>query len=159
MESKIRICDSVEWEIKDKTGKVKAHGRNVDLITAYGLGMLGSLLVSSTQGSVTQAISIVIGTGTTAANVSDVNLQSLTKRKTANVTYATTVCTNDTAQFAASFSSSDGLSGSMQWTESGLDQGTTNTLCMHQVNSAQTLNWSAGDVLNLTIKVQFEQGS
>lgn len=97
---------------------------------------------------------IAMGTGTTAAAVTDTTLQtelstSGLSRVNATATRVTTSVTNDTAQLANTFS----VTGTVAVTESGiLNAASTGTLLARQVFSA--INVVNGDSLAVTWKVQ-----
>lgn len=99
---------------------------------------------------------IAVGTGTTAAALTDTTLE--TESATAGLTRAastnsrvTTDVTNDTAQFVKAFS----VSGTVAVTESGvLSASSSGTLLARQVFSA--INVVSGDTLTITWKVDVD---
>lgn len=97
---------------------------------------------------------IAIGTGTTSESASDTALESEVKRKSASKSLVTTNVTNDTLQLQATFSSSDGLSGSSAITESGVfNSSTGGTMLNRKTFSAVNCDWDAGDSLQVTWKI------
>lgn len=123
-----------------------------NLITNAGFALAAGLLNGS--GSPAAATFIAVGTGVTAANVTDTTLQTETatsglSRAAGTLSLVTTSVTNDTAQILKSFS----VSGTVAVTESGvLNAASTGTLLCRQVFSA--INVVNGDTLQVTWKVQ-----
>jgi hypothetical protein len=96
-----------------------------------------------------------IGSGTTAEAVTDTALEYEVKRKVATVTQETTTVTGDTAKLEATFSSADGLTGSMNISEAGIfNLDTGGDLLARKVFSAVPVNWDAGDTLTIRYYVQ-----
>jgi hypothetical protein len=123
-----------------------------NLITNAGFALAAGLLNGS--GSPAAATYIAVGTGTTAAAVTDTALQTESStsglsRASATVSLVTTSVTNDTAQMTKTFS----VTGTVAVTESGvLNASSTGTLLSHQVFSS--INVVNGDSLAITWKVQ-----
>lgn len=123
-----------------------------NLITNAGFALAAGLLNGS--GSPAAATYIAVGTGATAANVTDTTLQTETatsglSRAAGTVSLVTTTVTNDTAQILKSFS----VSGTVAVTESGvLNAASTGTLLCRQVFTA--INVVNGDTLQVTWKVK-----
>jgi len=127
-------------------------------ITNAGFAEVAGLLLADVGGSAFDYVAI--GTGTTAFSASDTALETEIKRKAGTGSRVTTTVTNDTAQLQATFSSSDGLTGSSAVTESGvLNASSDGTLLCRQTFSALNLNWDSGDSLQVTWKIQIKQGS
>jgi hypothetical protein len=123
-----------------------------NLVTNAGFaGSAGRLMGSGAPAAFTY---IAVGTGTTAAAVTDTALQTETStsglgRVAGTVSLVTTTVTNDTAQVTNTFS----VTGTVAVTESGiLNAASTGTLLCHQVFSA--INVASGDSLQVTWKVQ-----
>lgn len=96
-----------------------------------------------------------IGSGTTAEAVTDTALEYEVVRKAATVTQTTTTVTDDTALLEATFSSADGLSGTMNISEAGIfNLSTGGDLLARKVFSAVPVNWDAGDTLTIRYYVQ-----
>jgi hypothetical protein len=99
---------------------------------------------------------IAVGTGTTAAAVTDTALETETatsglSRAASTNSRVTTDVTNDTAQFTKTFS----VSGTVAVTESGvLDASSTGTLLARQTFSA--INVVNGDSLTITWKIDVD---
>lgn len=123
-----------------------------NLITNAGFALAAGLLNGS--GSPAAATFIAVGTGTTAAAVTDTTLQTETatsglSRAAGTLSLVTTGVTNDTAQILKSFS----VSGTVAVTESGvLNAASVGTLLCRQVFTA--INVVNGDTLQVTWKVQ-----
>jgi len=98
---------------------------------------------------------LAIGSGTTAEAVTDTALEAEVARKSATVTQVTTTVDGDTALLEASFSSADGLTGTMNISEAGvLNAPTGGDLLARKVFSAVPVNWDAGDTLTIRYYVQ-----
>ena len=133
-------------------GRWSAHKVFRNLVTNAGFaGAAGRLMGSGAPAAFTY---IAVGTGTTAAAVTDTALQTETTtsglaRANGTVSLVTTTVTNDTAQVTNTFS----VTGTVAVTESGvLNAASAGTLLTHQVFSA--INVASGDSLQVTWKVQ-----
>ena len=140
--------------VRDKDGNIKQKIDIHNVITnsgkAYTAGLLGGINTAPFE-------YIAIGTGTTAASASDTALQNEIARKQATVSQTTTSVTNDTLQLQATFSSSDGLSGTSNVSESGVFNASSGgTMLCRQTFSAISVNWDAGDTLQITWKIQVQ---
>ena len=123
-----------------------------NLITNAGFaGAAGRLMGSGAPAAFTY---IAVGTGATAANVTDTTLQTETatsglSRVAGTASLVTTTVTNDTAQLTTTFT----VSGTVAVTESGvLNASSSGTLLCRQVFSA--INVVSGDSLAITWKVK-----
>ena len=140
--------------VRGKTGEIEEEEFE-NLITNVGKAEVAKLIGSGLGG--TSFAYIAIGTGTTAAAATDTTMEAEVKRKAATVTNVTTTISNDTAQFEATFSSADGLSGTVDITEYGLfNDPTAGALLSHVVQAAKSLDWDAGDSLTVTWKIQVQ---
>jgi len=136
---------------KAKTGEI-IEEEFENLVVNAGKAEVAKLIGSGLGG--TAFSYIAIGTGTTAEAATDTALEAELKRKAATVSSVTTNVTDDTAQFEASFSSDDGLSGSSDVTEYGLfNDATAGTMLSRVVQSAKNLDWDAGDTLSVTWQI------
>lgn len=123
-----------------------------NLITNAGFALVAGRINGS--GSPAAATYIAVGTGTTAANVTDTALQteitdSGLERASATVSLVTTTVTNDTAQMVVTFT----VTGTKAVTESGvLNASSSGSLLCRQVFSA--INVVNGDSLQITWKVK-----
>jgi len=98
---------------------------------------------------------LAIGSGTTAEAVTDTALQYEIIRKLATITQTTTTITDDTALLEATYSSADGLTGTMNISEAGiLNLPTAGDLLARKVFSAVPIDWDAGDTLTIRYYVQ-----
>jgi len=96
-----------------------------------------------------------IGSGTTAESATDTALEYEIIRKTATVTQTTTTITDDTALLEATFSSADGLTGTMTISETGiLNLATGGDLLARKVFAGVPVDWDAGDTLTIRYYVQ-----
>lgn len=133
-------------------GSYRSSKKIGNLITNAGFALAAGLLNGS--GTPAAATYIAVGTGTTAAAVTDTALQTETatsglSRAAGTVSLVTTTVTNDTAQIAKTFS----VTGTVAVTESGvLNASSTGTLLCRQVFSA--INVVNGDSLAVTWKIQ-----
>jgi hypothetical protein len=178
IEEKTGIIDLVEFVHYDKNGKVinrynskqkglfhrllvKLHIRKPQCLTNAAFAALSAMILLDV-GGVTAWDFMALGTGTTGSGDPTVSaLVTEINRKAAVGTQQTTTVTNDTAQWQATFSSADGLSGISNVTEIGIFNLATlgGTMLMRQVFSAEIMNWDAGDSIQFTVKVQMKQGS
>jgi hypothetical protein len=153
MENAMQVLDICVATHRDKEGNVKAHRRVVDVITNTGLAEIAGLILADISGQT--AFDIVgIGTSDATAQATNDGLTSEAKRKAGTGTRETTTVTNDTAQIVATFSSADGLSGTMAIKEAIIANMTTTgiTLC-RQTFAALNVDWDAGDSVEITEKV------
>lgn len=123
-----------------------------NLVTNAGFaGAAGRLMGSGAPAAFTY---IAVGTGTTAAAVTDTALQTETTtsglaRASGTVSLVTTTVTNDTAQVTNTFT----VTGTVAVTESGvLNAASAGTLLCHQVFTA--INVASGDSLAITWKIK-----
>lgn len=126
-------------------------------ITNAGLAEVAGLLTADTAGSLTAFDYIAIGTGTTAADATDTQLEEEiiagggNRRGVGDVTgtQETTTVTNDTGQFVTTFT----FTGTYAVTESGVFNATsTGDMLCRQTFSP--INVASGDSLQITWKVQ-----
>ena len=141
---------------------VKLHLSH-NTMTKYGFAAAAGLLANI--GSYTAFGSIGIGTGTNPSSVNDQYMQTPLKIKSVTPTQVTTSYSNDTVQWQATFSNAlDGLTGTDSITEIAILNGNTNTtptiMLLHQVYSpADSVNFSQGDTITVTVTDKMEQGS
>ncbi|RLI87526.1 MAG: hypothetical protein DRP01_01585 [Archaeoglobales archaeon] len=97
-----------------------------------------------------------IGSGTTSEAVTDTELEAEIIRKSATVSQETTSVSGDTAKLEATFSSADGLSGTMNISEAGVFNASAGgDLLARKVFSAVPIDWDAGDTLTIRYYIQF----
>jgi hypothetical protein len=124
-----------------------------NIITNAGLAAIIRLVFSGL--TETKFGYLAIGTGTTSESATDTALQSEVKRKAATISQTTTTVTGDTALNEATFSSADGLSGTMNISEAGIFNASTGGILLaRKVFSAIPINWDAGDTLTIRYYVQ-----
>lgn len=154
-EKKMVVRDRVLIKVFDANGNVKYEydtGWSDNGITNAGFAEVAALIGSGLGG--TSFGYVAIGTGTTPFSPTQTALVTEIKRKTATVSRVTTNVTNDTTQWVATFSSADGLSGTSTVTESGVfNASSEGTMLCRQVFSGISLNWDAGDSIQVTWKV------
>jgi hypothetical protein len=101
---------------------------------------------------------LAIGTGTTAESPTDTALVSEVKRKTANISQTTTSVSGDTALVSATFSKTDGLTGSQNICEAGIFNASTGGIMLaRKTFSCVPLNWDAGDSITINYYVQMSR--
>lgn len=138
--------------VRDSKKQIKEVRIVKNLITSAGKAGLASRIGGS--GAEAAFTYLAVGTGATAANISDTALQaeitdSGLQRVNASVSRVTTSVTNDTSQLQNTFS----VTGTKAVTECGiLNAGASGTLLCRQVFSA--VNVINGDSLQVTYKVQ-----
>lgn len=149
----MQVCDEVFVVHKDKAGNVKDRRHVLDIITNDGLAEISGLILTDISGQTAFDV-IGIGTGDSTAQATNTGLESEVKRKAGAGTQETTSVTDDTSQIVATFSSGDGLSGTMAIKEACIANMTTTgiTLC-RQVFAALNVDWDAGDSVEITEKV------
>ncbi|MCJ7767088.1 hypothetical protein MUP79_01675 [Candidatus Bathyarchaeota archaeon] len=178
------IVDEVSWVHRDKNGKIinqsrsdtrwnrlliRLHLRKHRAIADVGMANMAGLLLSDIGGTAYDYIAI--GTGTTAADHADTQLETqIGVRQHAVGTRVTTGgITNNTAQLVAEFSQAidatlvNVVPGTPDaWTEEGVfydAAGTTVSMLWRQTQAAENIDWDAGDTLTLTCKTQMKQGA
>jgi hypothetical protein len=154
--------DRVILEHRDKDGNLidmrDSGWREHECLTKYGFAEVAGLLLTDVGGTAFDYIAI--GTGAVGETVDDQTLGTEVKRKAGTGTRVTTTQTNDTANLTTTFTSADTLSGTTAVTESGvLNAAANGTLLCRQVFAALNINWTAGDSLAVTWKVQAKQGA
>jgi hypothetical protein len=142
-----------ELRIRGITGTLDYTATSHNLITNVGHAAANARI--SGQGSYNAFVNLAIGTGTTAAAVTDTALQTeITTnggaRGAATASQVTTSVTNDTTQLQKTWT----FTGAFAVTEEGiLDNASSGgNLLAHQVFSA--INVASGDQLTITHKVQ-----
>ncbi|MGB9856100.1 MAG: hypothetical protein ACPLKS_06120 [Caldisericum exile] len=134
-------------------------GLRHNTMTATGFAHTAYLLGDKDNASASYGY-IAIGTNNTAATVDDTALGTEVVRKTAVFTRLTTVKANDTAQWTATFSSADNLTGTMTIYEVGVfNDSTAGDMLTRIVYAGDNMNWDAGDTLEIRVKVQIKQGT
>lgn len=138
---------------KDRDGNVKGTREVIDIITNGGLAEVAGLILNDVTGQ-TAFDFVGIGTGDAVAEATNDSLEFKAKVKAGVGTRTTTNVTNDTAQIVATFSSADGLSGTMGVREADIqNMSTTGIVLCRQVFAALNVDWDAGDSVEITEKV------
>jgi len=179
----VKIEGWVEVIVKDKDGKIKSYigpkkeliddppGEPVlssvpgdfqdyywlrNIITNTGLSAIIKLVFSGL--SDTKFGYLAIGSGTTTESATDTALQTEITRKSATVSQTTTSVSGDTALVSATFSKSDGLSGTGSVCEAGiLNASSGGELLARKTFSCVSLNWDAGDSITINYYVQMSR--
>lgn len=182
MKAKAHLNLNVSYELKDKNGNTKKlfqenrlwkflHRLGIqapqitpfgsfvetkqvaNLVTNAGKALMAGLLT----GDVTNFFDYIeVGTGTTAAAVTDTALETAItdsglQRATSTNSRVTTDVTNDTAQFVKAYS----VTGTKAVTESGVfDASSSGNMLARQVFSA--INVVSGDTLTVTWKIDID---
>jgi hypothetical protein len=172
------MVDRIVVEHKDRYGKVISRrefprdyslfhkflvkiGLRHNTISEYGMAIAAGLLI----GTGSAFTYVGIGTGTTAAAVTDAGLQTQISRLSCTPTRITTTYTNDTIQLQVTFSHANdsNLTGTSSVTEVGVfnaSGSTSQAILFHIVYSpADSCNWDQGDQLTVTATCQLKQGS
>jgi len=127
-----------------------------NIITNVGLAAIIRLVFSGL--TETKFGYLAIGTGTTAESATDTALVSEVKRKTATISQTTTTVTGDTALVSATFSKTDGLTGSQSICEAGIFNASTGGILLaRKTFSCVPLNWDAGDSITINYYVQMSR--
>ena len=130
------------------------------MITQTGMAETAGLILTDVGGTAFDVVGI--GDSNTAESNAHTDLQAATnkKRKAGTGTRVTTTYTNDTAQIVVTFSSADTLSGTWNVQEAGVFNNTSGgTMLFRKIFTAKSVNWDAGDTLEVTAKCQIKQGS
>lgn len=143
---------SIKWVIDTaKDPKSKSMAKT-------GMAQVSGLILTDVGGTAFDYIGI--GTGTTAESADHTDLITPVKRKAGTGTQVTTTFTNDTAQLVATFSSADTLSGSSAIAEGGVFTAVSaGVMLFRKIFTAKTVDWNAGDTLEVTAKCQLKQGT
>lgn len=179
---KFGVIDEISYVHRDKNGKVikryksnnwknrlwiKLHLKKHQLMTNEGFAQVAAYLlhdVDLDHGTYKNCDLIAIGSGTIPADPADYNLgvQQGTFQPGAGSRITVGGVTNNTAQLIATFSQAidPTLTGTDLITEVGMFWDTTShAMLMRQVFAAESMNWDAGDSIEMTVKVQVKQGT
>jgi len=152
----ILVCRRKDGSVKWKIDTAK-EGRSQSMAKT-GMAQVAGLILLDVGGTAFDFIGI--GTSTVAESPDHTDLQAPVKRKAGVGTRVTTVFTNDTAQLVTTFSSADTLSGSHNIAEAGVFTAlTAGVMLFRKVFTAKTVDWDAGDTLEVTAKCQMKQGA
>ena len=135
---------------KDRIGNVIYSKKISNVITNVGKAEVAGLINEVTSGGFKY---IAIGTGTTSPSASDTALENEVARKLGTTSRKTVNVTNDTAVVEATFSSSDGLSGSQTISESGLFDDSAGGNILSRDSLSDTMNWDNGEQLTIRYEI------
>jgi len=159
----LALVDEILLVCRDKEGRVKwiydskADPRSRSMAKT-GMAQVAALILVDVGGTAFDYVGI--GTSTTAESADHTDLQTPVKRKAGTGTRVTTTFTNDTAQLVATFSSADTLSGSQAIAEAGVFNAASGGIMLfRKIFTAKTVDWDAGDTLEMTAKCQMKQGA
>jgi len=159
------FSDEVEFIHRDKDGKIinqwTSKGKPHNCLQNLFFADIASLILLDV-GDPTEYDYIAIGTGAGAATPTQTTLGTEVSRLAAVGTRVTTTVANDTAQLVITFSKAadGGLTGTMNITEVGVfNAAAAGTMAMRQTFTAESMNWDAGDTLEMTVKIQAKQGA
>jgi len=143
---------SVKWVI-DTTKEKKSNS-----MAQTGMAQVAALILTDVGGIAFDFIGI--GTSNAAESAAHTDLQASVKRKAATGTRVTTTFTNDTAQLVATFAAADTLSGSNTIQEGGVFTAVSaGVMLFRKIFTGKTVDWDAGDTLEVTAKCQMKQGT
>lgn len=156
------LVDTIKLVCKRKDGTVKWLGepKESNSITNTGMASVSGLILTDIGGTAYDFVGI--GDSGTAEDPAHTDLQAATNkvRKTATGTQVTTTQTNDTAQLVATFSSADGPTGTWSVQEAGVFTAVSaGTMLFRKIFTAKSVDWDAGDTLEVTAKCQVKQGA
>jgi len=175
---KVGMVDTVEFIHRDKNGKiikryrskrgllnrilVALHIRPHNSMTNVGFAIVAGLIVADVGETAFDYMQI--GTGITGATAGDHQLETPQGvRQLTTGSRVTTTQTNDTCQWVAVFSQAIDatLTGIDNITEVGIFNHVSadNKMLLRLVFSAETMDWDAGDSLEMTVKCQMKQGA
>jgi len=160
---KLGMVDQMILVCRRKDGSIKwvidtARDPKSKSMAKTGMAQVAGLILTDVGGTAFDFIGI--GTGTTAPTADDTDLQTSVKRKAATGTRVTTTFTNDTAQLVATFAAADTLSGSHNITEGGAFTAVSGgVMLFRKTFTAKSVDWDAGDTLEVTAKCQMKQGT
>lgn len=155
----VRVEGWVEVIVKDKHDKIKYYIATCpekllkNIITDVALPCIIRLIFYGLTEDKFRYLAI--GTGLTGEEKDDEALEAEVKRKTATITQTTTTITGDTALLEATFSSADGLSGTVNLSEVGiLNLPSGGDLFARKVYPAVPLYWDDGETITPRYYIQ-----
>lgn len=156
------LKDSIELVCRRKDGSVKWQLKveEGNSITNTGMALVSGLILTDVGGTACDFVGI--GDSGAAEDPAHTDLQAVTNkvRKAGTGTQVTTTQTNDTAQIVATFSSADGPSGTWSVQEAGMFNAVSaGIMLFRKIFTAKSVDWDAGDTLELTAKCQVKQGA
>ena len=161
VDSFILICrdknGKVKWIVDTRFDPVSLKGGS---ITNTGMAAVAGLILTDVGGTAFDFVGI--GDSGAAEDAAHTDLQAAVnkKRKAATGTRVTTIQTNDTAQLVATFAAADTLSGTWSVQEAAVfTLVAAGVMLFRKIFTAKSVNWDAGDTLELTAKCQVKQGA
>ena len=142
------------------TPKAKGVVNLLKLITNTGMAEVAGLILTDVGGTAFDVVGM--GDSGTAESAAHTDLQASTNkdRKAGTGTRVTTTQTNDTAQVVATFATADGPTGTWSVQEAAMFNNTTGGIMLfRKIFTAKSVDWDAGDTLEITAKCQVKQGS
>ena len=129
------------------------------MITNTGMAEAAGLLGNT--GTPTAFTVVGIGDSGAAESAAHTDMQAVTNkdRKAAAVSRVTTTQTNDTLQCVATFATADGPTGTWSVQEAGVFNNVAGGIMLfRKIFTAKSVDWDAGDTLEITAKCQVKQG-
>jgi len=160
---KLGMVDQMILVCRRKDGSVKwiidtAKEKKSNSMAKTGMAQVAGLILTDVGGTAFDYIGI--GTSNAAESADHTDLQTPVKRKTATGTRVTTTFTNDTAQLVATFAAADTLSGSNNIAEAGVFTAVSaGVMLFRKIFTAKSVDWDAGDTLEVTAKCKMVQGT
>jgi len=160
---KLGMADQVILVCRRKDGSVKwvidtAKEKKSNSMAKTGMAQVAGLILTDVGGTAFDYVGI--GTSTAAESADHTDLQTPVKRKAGTGTRVTTTFTNDTAQLVATFAAADTLSGSNNIAEAGVFNAlSAGVMLFRKIFTAKSVDWDAGDTLEVTAKCQMKQGT
>lgn len=144
---------TIKWVIDTDTDPMKSNS-----MAKTGMAQVAGLILPDVGGTGFDYVGI--GTSNTAESADHTDLQTHLARKAGTGTRTTTAFTNDTSQLVATFSSSDGLSGTSSVQEGGVfTAASAGVMLFRKIFTAKSVNWDDGDTLEVTATCQMKQGT
>lgn len=160
------FADEIEFVHRDKDGKVinrwTSKGKPHNCLTNVGFAQVAGIILTDLEAGLDKWDFIAIGTGVVGAVATDTTLGTEKSRLAGVGTRVTTTVANDTAQLVTTFSQAldAGLTGTDAITEVGVfTLAAVGVMLMRQTFAAESMNWDAGDTLEMTVKIQVKQGA
>ena len=154
----MQISDRLIVEHRSKDGGLlglRDSGWSPNGLTNDGFASVAGLLLTDVGGTASDYVAIGTNTGTFAAT--QTVLLTETHREAGTGTRVTTTVTNDTAQLVRTFS---GYSGTEAVAESGVFNASSGgTMLCRQTFTVLNADWTGGDTLQTTWKIQAKQGT
>lgn len=146
----LSIKGRLNIELRDQHGNLKDSRDIPNLVVNTGRAFIAQSMLKTTTNSPTAMTHIGVGTGVTAAALTDTGLGTeIGTRSSVTTTNVTTTVTNDTAQYTATFAAGN-ATGAI--TEAGVFNASTAGTMLCRTTFA-VINKGANDTLTITWKV------